>query len=56
MYIKFLATVVTICLPILTLLSAIENIPFLFGFSLIMIPIWFLVLALLAHEEAEGRL
>jgi hypothetical protein len=56
MYIKFLSLMVTFLLPLLLMLSIMENIPTMIGFSLILIPIWFLVLCLLAHEEAEGRL
>jgi hypothetical protein len=56
MYIKFLSLMVTFLLPLLLMLSIMENITILIGFSLIMIPVWFLVLCLLAHEEQEGRL
>lgn len=56
MYIKFLSLMVTFLLPLLLMLSIMENIPTMIGFSLILIPVWFLVLCLLAHEEQEGRL
>ena len=53
---RILAVLVSILIPTLTVLTAVENIPFLFGVSIALIPIWFLVLALLAHEEAKGNL
>ena len=51
---KILALIVSILIPTLTVLTAVEDIPFLFGVSIALIPIWFLVLALLAHEEANS--
>jgi hypothetical protein len=53
---KILALIVSILIPTLTVLTAVEDIPFLFGVSIALIPIWFTVLVILAHEEAKGRL
>ena len=53
---KFLALLVSILLPTLTILTAVEDIQFLFIVSLVLIPIWFIILVILANEETKSRL